>query len=113
MVPSGYRLLALADLSAQAWKNGGGTTRELAAFDGEPGSPVACRFSVADIDTEGPFSDFAGYDRHMALVDGAGVILQGDGVAYRLARGDGPIAFSGDRRLGARLWTARPAFSMS
>lgn len=102
MHSAGYQVFTIADLPAQAWKNGGGTTRELACF-GQPGQPFDCRFSIADIDGDGPFSDFAGYDRQMALIDGDGIRLHGPGISLRLAPGEGPIAFSGDVPVHASL----------
>ena len=50
------------------WKNGGGTTREIAK-DSES-DPPAWRLSVATIDRSGPFSDFTGYDRTMVPLFG-------------------------------------------
>jgi environmental stress-induced protein Ves len=102
MHSAGYQVFTIVDLPAQAWKNGGGTTRELASF-GQTGQPFDCRFSIADIDGDGPFSGFAGYDRQMALVDGNGIRLHGTDIALRLAPGDDPIAFSGDVPVHASL----------
>lgn len=55
------------------WKNGGGITHE--ALRVPANGPFRWRLSVAEIGESGPFSDFAGYDRQMALLRGDGVCL--------------------------------------
>lgn len=74
------RLLRAADYRAMAWRNGGGTTFEVAigpegaAF--EPGA-FAWRLSLALVEQDGPFSALPGYDRVLTLVAGAGILLDG------------------------------------
>ena len=48
--------VALADVPAQAWRNGGGTMRELLAWP--DASDWQLRVSVAEIEADGPFSAF-------------------------------------------------------
>src|SRR5476651_1890462 len=57
------------------WKNGGGVTHEMIR---EPptGDPFLWRVSIAQIDASGPFSNFAGYERNMVLLRGAGLRLR-------------------------------------
>ncbi len=62
-------------LAATPWKNGGGITREAFRVPAA-GEPFDWRVSFAQIDRSGPFSDFAGYTRHMVLLRGAGVRLE-------------------------------------
>jgi environmental stress-induced protein Ves len=50
------------------WRNGGGTLRHIADGDG-------WQLRLADITRSGPFSDFSGYLRLFAMVEGA-VVLQ-------------------------------------
>jgi len=88
------------------WKNGGGTTREIAVWP--PGAGLddfAWRISVADIAADGPFSAFAGIDRHIALLEGAGVRLRApDGsLDHRLDQAGEPFAFPGDVPVDASL----------
>lgn len=94
-MPADYRVLP--------WKNGGGTTTELYV---EPGAEGAFhwRVSIADVAADGPFSIFAGYDRHIMAIEGAGMILDGGP--------NGPIevnpkfvprSFSGDLPILSRL----------
>jgi uncharacterized protein len=74
-----------ADLRATPWRNGGGTTYEIAA---EPeGSDLAdfdWRVSIAEVAAPGPFSAFAGVDRSLTLIDGPGLELTIDGVRHVL-----------------------------
>ncbi|CAN7430488.1 HutD family protein [Trinickia sp. LjRoot230] len=65
-----------AQLDATPWRNGGGTTRELAVFPPGAGfDDFIWRLSVADIERSGPFSRFAGVDRTLVLLRGAGMQL--------------------------------------
>ncbi|HEU4539125.1 MAG TPA: HutD family protein, partial [Polyangiaceae bacterium] len=69
---------SLDALPAQPWKNGGGTTREIAAMPPDAGtSGFAWRVSVAEIARPGPFSAFPGVDRQIVLLAGEGVRLRG------------------------------------
>ena len=60
----------------QPWKNGGGTTLEIAReeFDGR----MLCRVSIATVAASGPFSDFSGYRRSIMLLSGKGMLLRFD-----------------------------------
>lgn len=70
--PAGYRRVP--------WKNGGGVTIDVAA-EYEPGAApggwqgVVWRLSRTRIEQPGPFSDLSGYDRLLAVIDGAGLVL--------------------------------------
>ncbi|GAB3560893.1 HutD/Ves family protein [Spelaeicoccus albus] len=55
------------------WRNGRGTTVELARQDGPDG--FDWRLSIADISSEGEFSRFPGYRRVISTVEGAGMRL--------------------------------------
>ncbi|WP_321161179.1 HutD/Ves family protein [Verminephrobacter eiseniae] len=96
----------LATTPGQPWKNGAGSTQELACWP--PGAGMdhfAWRLSVATIARTGPFSVFPGVQRQIML-------LGGDGVHLRHARGRWehlldqrwqPFAFDGDEPLECRL----------
>jgi environmental stress-induced protein Ves len=82
------------------WRNGGGTTTELViepASAGLSGERFLYRVSIADVASSGPFSRFAGYDRHIMLLEGAGMTLD-CGVHGRIELGAPlePRSFSGD-----------------
>jgi len=94
----------VAQVPATPWKNGGGSTREIANWP--PGSSIddfSWRVSIARIAASGPFSIFAGIDRLITLLDGDGVRLHGAGVDHRLATPLEPFAFSGDAAIGCTM----------
>ena len=97
------RILRAADRIATPWKNGGGTTREVAAFP--PGAGLdafAWRISLADIAADGPFSAFPGVDRVLTVIDGAGLVLDVEGRAVTLDAASPPLAFPGEAKVAAR-----------
>jgi len=70
------RVLRAADYRRMRWKNGGGWTSEIAqAPAADAASGFAWRVSIAEVDSDGAFSQFPGCDRHIALLDGAGMEL--------------------------------------
>jgi len=100
----------IASLPAMPWKNGGGTTREIACLPVGAGlDDFDWRASIATIDRSGPFSQFAGVDRVIMLLDGAGVRLRsGEGcIEHRLDRPHVPFAFAGDVAIDGELLGAR------
>jgi environmental stress-induced protein Ves len=69
-------LIRGADLVGAPWKNGGGVTREVAAFPEQAGMDAfVWRVSIADVAQAGPFSRFDGIDRTLVLLAGAGMVL--------------------------------------
>lgn len=88
-----WNIIALANCPASPWKNGGGTTRELIAWP-SPGD-WRWRISVADIDRDGPFSQFEDVHRWFAVLSGAGVNLHINGRAHALTAQSDPIGFDG------------------
>jgi hypothetical protein len=73
------------------WKNGGGITHEAARVPPH-GNSFRWRVSVAEIDTSGPFSEFAEYRRKMVLLRGSGVRLTFDGGQQTYLRDIGDLA---------------------
>lgn len=67
-------LLREAEYATVPWKNGGGWTKEILKVPAQSNS-FDWRLSLATIENAGPFSSFAGYDRILILVRGAGVEL--------------------------------------
>lgn len=93
-------------LPPMPWKNGGGTTREVASWP--PGAGIDAfdwRVSIATIASDGPFSSFAGVDRIITLLEGDGVRLQSkaDGIDHALNMPLAPFAFSGDSKIDCTL----------
>jgi uncharacterized protein len=89
------------------WKNGLGTTTEIYRAEGIDGQ-MDWRVSIAGVACDGPFSMFPGYDRHIMIIDGGGMILDG-GPRGPMTVGPAfvPVSFSGDWTINARL-TAGP-----
>ena len=91
-------LIPYAGLEPAPWKNGGGSTIEIAIAP--PGASLDrfdWRISLATISASGPFSTFPGIDRSLALVSGPGVQLEiGEGSRFHLSEDDPIVAFSGD-----------------
>jgi environmental stress-induced protein Ves len=91
----------LADCPFVPWRNGGGRTRELLAWP----DPIdwVVRVSVAEIDADGPFSPFPGVERAIALLDGAGIVLELPGGKQHLRPGDTAFVFDGEAAPMCRL----------
>lgn len=86
-------------LRSTPWKNGGGTTQEIATWPPEAElDAFDWRVSVGTVAASGPFSVFPGMDRTIVLLDGEGMRLRSaDGsVVHRLDEPHEPFAFSGD-----------------
>jgi environmental stress-induced protein Ves len=75
MSDAGIEIIRRSSFTATPWKNGGGITHEAIRVP-STGDAFLWRVSVAQIDTSGPFSDFAGYDRKMVLLRGRGIALK-------------------------------------
>ncbi|MGW1005549.1 HutD/Ves family protein [Streptomyces sp. NPDC002520] len=101
---TGGRVLRSQDRPATRWKNGGGLTREVAADDAMAGlDDFVWRVSLADVAQSGPFSAFAGVDRIITVVDGAGMELTVDGAVHTIADPYEPFPFPGDAATDCRL----------
>lgn len=85
------------------WKNGQGTTLELATDATMRGGPWTWRLSIADVPTSGPFSRFEGHDRLIACLDGDGMTLVVDGRSLDVPHVGEALAFSGDLETTGRL----------
>lgn len=96
-------------VTPEPWKNGGGVTRTLSVDTA--GQPPRWRVSVADIDRDGPYSRFPGYDRVSVVLTGGGVELVAEGAdvadvadAERITLAPGvATAFAGDAGFQSRL----------
>ena len=97
------RRLTSADYKIMPWKNGGGSTTDLyVEFEGAGG--FLWRVSIASVASDGPFSRFAAYDRHIMALDGGGMVLRG-GPAGDITVSPAlvPGSFSGDWPITATL----------
>jgi environmental stress-induced protein Ves len=75
MADASIKVIRRSSFKTTPWKNGGGITHEAIRVP-PTGDAFLWRISVAQIDSSGPFSDFAGYDRKMVLLRGRGIALQ-------------------------------------
>lgn len=98
-------LIPFASLSPVPWKNGGGSTTEIAIEPPDAGfDDFLWRISLATIAADGPFSVFPGVDRTLALVEGHGVTLEIDGLEKAMLCADDPVfSFHGEALVQAKL----------
>ncbi len=100
----GLRVLRGADRTATAWKNGGGVTREIAAWpEGAGTGDFAWRVSLAEVAADGAFSAFPGVDRTLTLAEGAGMDLTVAGAHRLVDERFAPQDFAGDEPTDCRL----------
>jgi environmental stress-induced protein Ves len=97
-------LIPFAGLAPTPWKNGGGSTTEIAVFPLDADSDAFdWRVSLATIAADGPFSSFPGIERTLALVDGHGMTLDIDGAPTLLTQADPVAMFDGESQVQAKL----------
>jgi environmental stress-induced protein Ves len=100
------KILRQEDYKVMPWRNGGGITTEIWVSpegSGLAGTAFDWRVSIADVATDGPFSKFVGYDRHIMLLDGEGMRLdteESGAIELNLYR---PARFSGDWNVTGKL----------
>lgn len=100
------RMIHADKVAAQAWRNGGGQTRELLAWP--DAAEWRLRISRADIEADGPFSAFPGVQRWFVVMSGHGVVLHmptpdGHTRDHRLLPGHAPLHFDGVLAPGCSL----------
>jgi uncharacterized protein len=97
------------DYRTMPWKNGGGSTTELAIFpEGASIDHFVWRLSTATVAQSGPFSHFSQIDRTLAILSGDGLLLKTDSgmvseKSYRLTQESAPHRFSGEDNIAAEL----------
>lgn len=102
MIPA-FKHVRHDDYVSMPWKNGAGTTLEIAR---EPASPAEFqwRLSLASIAASGPFSSYPGYRRAVILVEGAGFRLDVEGQEpVRLSENGTSVLFAGAARTSCEL----------
>lgn len=99
------KLIALAELNATPWKNGGGVTRELASHPAASNlGDFIWRISIAQVSQSGAFSVFPGIDRIITLLNGSGMRLTSeDGRRHDLTTPLAPYSFPGEALVQAQL----------
>ncbi|WP_395676851.1 HutD family protein [Inquilinus sp.] len=102
------RIVSPAQHRVMPWRNGGGTTAEIAFEPGDGPAGFRWRMSLADVASEGPFSAFPGCGRTIMLLSGRGMELtiSENGAApntVRLDQPHQPFDFDGEAATTCRL----------
>lgn len=99
------RIVRAADHRAMPWKNGGGTTYEIALFPPHADlDGFEWRISLAEVAADGPFSQFEGVERTLTVLEGSGLDLAIDEApAVRVGPFSPPLTFPADRPTTASL----------
>lgn len=97
-------VVRLVDCVPQPWRNDGGFTRELLRWPTDAaGDRWQVRVSVAEVASDGPFSDFRGVERWFAVLQGDGVRLALGETERTLMPSEAPLQFAGELAPGCRL----------
>jgi environmental stress-induced protein Ves len=97
-------LLRASDYQRARWKNDGGWTTEIARDPAAASSDFRWRVSIADIESDGPFSNFPDVDRALLLLAGNGIELDIDGAPpLRLTERFQRVHFAGESSVECRL----------
>jgi environmental stress-induced protein Ves len=105
-IPLSVRVIDASQHRSMPWKNGFGTTTEIAIDPpgGDLGSRFRWRLSIAAVQSSGPFSAFPGYERTIMLIDGGGMdLMVGNDAPRRIDRAFEPFIFSGEAPVDCRL----------
>jgi environmental stress-induced protein Ves len=99
------KIIRAIDCRTTRWKNGGGSTTEIAIEpSGASLESFDWRISMAQVASDGPFSEFPGIDRTLAVISGSGLHLSiADKPTVTLDRDSDPVEFPGDVATSARL----------
>jgi environmental stress-induced protein Ves len=98
-------IIRLHDCPPQPWKNGLGSTCEIAVHpEGAGSDDFLWRVSIAKVDSAAPFSSFPGIDRQIALLDGNGFTMTlDDSRVHALTTPFAPFVFAGEARVAVTL----------
>ncbi|MEY0964364.1 HutD family protein [Providencia alcalifaciens] len=97
------QILTTQDYRNMPWKNGQGSTLEVARSHGEGLDDFDWRVSIADVKTAGPFSHFMGRQRIIGVLEGDGLILHVDDYAPVALKSKSFFAFYGESDVHAEL----------
>ncbi len=101
----GQELLGLvryADRASTQWRNGHGSTREMAKrLLGVVGPDLVWRLSIAEVTEDAEFSSFPGVERNATLIYGSGLTLEVD-AQEQVMKPFAPFSFDGGAETFAR-----------
>ena len=101
MTPAAF-VLPAQGYQRMRWKNGAGWTSEVYRFPDT--DDWSWRLSIAEVETDAPFSTFPGVERALVLLEGNGMRLRfDDGDTRELLPPAGMLRFSGERSLVGQL----------
>ncbi|MDP1700966.1 MAG: HutD family protein [Aestuariivirga sp.] len=95
------RVIGPSEYRAMPWKNEGGVTTEIWASP--PSGTFEWRVSIATVNSDGAFSTFNGYERHIMTLSGEGMVLDIEGRGKFTLEPLQPFSFSGDARVHGSL----------
>ena len=95
------KIIIQTEFVSSLWKNGAGTTREIARKDGPKG--YFWRLSIAKVTCDSIFSTFPGMARILTVIEGEGLVLQAGELTQNAAR-NAPVSFAGATRIRSRLY---------
>jgi environmental stress-induced protein Ves len=98
-------ILRAAEYRSMPWKNGGGVTTEIVVSPAAAGlDDFDWRVSMARVENGGPFSQFAGIDRTLAVLEGEGISLDIAGrPSVAVTKAAAPLSFPADTPTMAAL----------
>lgn len=100
--PQSARILCANGYRRMRWKNGAGWTSEVHRVPDI--DDWRWRISLAEVETDAPFSAFPGVERELVLLSGNGMRLRfDDGAVHELLPPHGALRFSGERPLLGEL----------
>ena len=98
------KIISPENFKTMPWRNGKGNTIELLKETLPDDDGFAWRLSMADVTTDGEFSNFSGYDRTLLLLEGNGITLDcNQSHQHRLTQRLQAAEFSGDDNTIASL----------
>lgn len=104
--PQPAQVLRAQDYRRMRWRNGAGWTSEVFRFP--DADDWHWRLSIAEVETDAPFSTFPGVERALVLLGGNGMRLHfDDGESRELLPPHGVLRFSGERPLVGELIDGR------
>ena len=96
------RVLPASGYARMRWKNGAGWTSEILKVPDN--DAWHWRLSIAEIETDAPFSAFPGVERELVLLSGNGLRLGfDDGESHELLPPHGKLRFAGERAVFGEL----------
>jgi uncharacterized protein len=100
-------VVRFATLPSTPWKNGLGTTRQLAIHPfGSDANAFEWRISIAALRGAAPFSSFAGVERCLAMLEGELTLVRPAQPDITLTPASPPLTFSGSESITGRVETS-------